>query len=235
MKLLLADDEPDMIRALSAVLKHEGYEVDAVYDGAAALEKAVSNGYDGLILDIMMPKLDGLSVLRSLRQNDILTPVLLLTAKSQTEDKISGLDCGADDYLTKPFDIREFLARVRALTRRQATRPSSLLSCGNLSFNPSSMELSCGTASICLSAHEAAMLEFFLREENRLLSESQLFEHTWGNAASRQEPFQHLSPAQEAELIWTYVSYLRKKMQALGADRIINRTSSGYRLTTADA
>ena len=107
MKLLLADDEPDMIRALSAILTHEGYKVDAVYDGAEALEKAAAVSYDGLILDIMMPKLDGLAVLSALRDKDILTPVLLLTAKSQTEDKISGLDCGADDYLTKPFDIDE--------------------------------------------------------------------------------------------------------------------------------
>lgn len=122
MKLLLADDEPDMIRALSAILTHEGYKVDAVYDGAEALEKAAAVSYDGLILDIMMPKLDGLAVLSALRDKDILTPVLLLTAKSQTEDKISGLDCGADDYLTKPFDIGEFLARVRALTRRSAAQ-----------------------------------------------------------------------------------------------------------------
>ena len=122
MKLLLADDEPDMIRALSAILTHEGYKVDAVCDGAEALEKAAAVSYDGLILDIMMPKLDGLAVLSALRDKDILTPVLLLTAKSQTEDKISGLDCGADDYLTKPFDIGEFLARVRALTRRSAAK-----------------------------------------------------------------------------------------------------------------
>lgn len=134
MKLLLADDEPDMIRALSAILTHEGYKVDAVCDGAEALEKAAAVSYDGLILDIMMPKLDGLAVLSALRDKDILTPVLLLTAKSQTEDKISGLDCGADDYLTKPFDIGEFLARVRALTRRSAAKQLSGLTCGNFTL-----------------------------------------------------------------------------------------------------
>lgn len=132
MKLLLADDEPDMIRALNAILTHEGYKVDAVYDGAEALEKAAAVSYDGLILDIMMPKLDGLAVLSALRDKDILTPVLLLTAKSQTEDKISGLDCGADDYLTKPFDIGEFLARVRALTRRSAAKQLSGLPAATL-------------------------------------------------------------------------------------------------------
>lgn len=110
MKLLLADDEPDMIRALSAILTHEGYKVDAVYDGAEALEKAASVSYDGLILDIMMPKLDGLAVLSALRDKDILTPVLLLTAKSQTEDKTPGLTAVRWNYLTKPFDIGEFLA-----------------------------------------------------------------------------------------------------------------------------
>lgn len=183
MKLLLADDEPDMIRALSAILTHEGYKVDAVYDGAEALEKAAAVSYDGLILDIMMPKLDGLAVLSALRDKDILTPVLLLTAKSQTEDKISGLDCGADDYLTKPFDIGEFLARVRALTRRSAAKQLSGLTCGNFTLDRASMELSCGTSSVCLSSREAAMLELFIREEGRLLTETQLLEHTWGSTS----------------------------------------------------
>ena len=235
MKLLLADDEPDMIRALSAILTHEGYEVDAVYDGADALEKAASISYDGLILDIMMPKLDGLGVLSALREKEILTPVLLLTAKSQTEDKISGLDCGADDYLTKPFDIGEFLARVRALTRRSAARQPAGLTCGNLTLDRASMELSCGTSSVCLSSREAAMLELFIREEGRLLTETQLLEHTWGSSSSDKGTSDTLPPKQEAQLIWTYVSYLRKKMQALGADRSILRSENGYRLTAADA
>jgi len=200
MKLLLADDEPDMIRALSAILTHEGYKVDAVYDGAEALEKAAAVSYDGLILDIMMPKLDGLAVLSALRDKDILTPVLLLTAKSQTEDKISGLDCGADDYLDR-----------------------------------ASMELSCGTSSVCLSSREAAMLELFIREEGRLLTETQLLEHTWGSTSYDEGASDPLPPTQEAQLVWTYVSYLRKKMQALGANRSIQRTEEGYRLTAADA
>ena len=221
MKLLLADDEPDMIRALSAILTHEGYKVDAVYDGAEALEKAAAVSYDGLILDIMMPKLDGLAV--------------LLTAKSQTEDKISGLDCGADDYLTKPFDIGEFLARVRALTRRNAAKQLSGLTCGNFTLDRASMELSCGTSSVCLSSREAAMLELFIREEGRLLTETQLLEHTWGSTSYDEGASDPLPPTQEAQLVWTYVSYLRKKMQALGANRSIQRTEEGYRLTAADA
>lgn len=235
MKLLLADDEPDMVRALDAILSHEGYEVDTVYDGAEALKKASVISYDGLILDIMMPKMDGLSVLEALREREILTPVLLLTAKSQTEDKIAGLDCGADDYLTKPFDIGEFLARVRALTRRQGAKPPAILTCGNLTLNRSSMELSCGTSSVCLSSREVAMLELFIREEGRLLTETQLLEHTWGSNASDEDPSTALPPTQEAQLIWTYVSYLRKKMQALGANRNILKTGNGYRLTAADA
>ena len=230
MKLLLADDEPDMIRALSAILTHEGYKVDAVYDGAEALEKAAAVSYDGLILDIMMPKLDGLAVLSALRDKDILTPVLLLTAKSQTEDKISGLDCGADDYLTKPFDIGEFLARVRALTRRSAAKQLSGLTCGNFTLDRASMELS-----VCLSSREAAMLELFIREEGRLLTETQLLEHTWGSTSYDDGASDPLPPTQEAQLVWTYVSYLRKKMQALGANRSIQRTEEGYRLTAADA
>ena len=242
MKLLLADDEPDMIRALSAILTHEGYKVDAVYDGAEALEKAAAVSYDGLILDIMMPKLDGLAVLSALRDKDILTPVLLLTAKSQTEDKISGLDCGADDYLTKPFGtvellarIGEFLARVRALTRRSAAKQLSGLTCGNFTLDRASMELSCGTSSVCLSSREAVMLELFIREEGRLLTETQLLEHTWGSTSYDEGASDPLPPTQEAQLVWTYVSYLRKKMQALGANRSIQRTEEGYRLTAADA
>ena len=241
MKLLLADDEPDMIRALSAILTHEGYKVDAVYDGAEALEKAAAVSYDGLILDIMMPKLDGIRATikiresNSVRDKDILTPVLLLTAKSQTEDKISGLDCGADDYLTKPFDIGEFLARVRALTRRNAAKQLSGLTCGNFTLDRASMELSCGTSSVCLSSREAAMLELFIREEGRLLTETQLLEHTWGSTSYDEGASDPLPPTQEAQLVWTYVSYLRKKMQALGANRSIQRTEEGYRLTAADA
>ena len=223
MKLLLADDEPDMIRALSAILTHEGYKVDAVYDGAEALEKAAAVSYDGLILDIMMPKLDGLAVLSALRDKDILTPVLLLTAKSQTEDKISGLDIG------------EFLARVRTLTRRSAAKQLSGLTCGNFTLDRASMELSCGTSSVCLSSREAAMLELFIREEGRLLTETQLLEHTWGSTSYDEGASDPLPPTQEAQLVWTYVSYLRKKMQALGANRSIQRTEEGYRLTAADA
>lgn len=235
MKLLLADDEPDMIRALTALLTHEGYEVDSVYDGAQALEKATKTSYDGLILDIMMPKLDGLSVLSLLREQEISTPVLLLTAKSQIEDKISGLDQGADDYLTKPFDIGEFLARVRALTRRQNTKQPSELTCGNLTLNRASMELSCSTSSVCLSSREAAMLELFIREEGRFLTENQLFENIWGNSDANNSNPDALPSTQEGQLIWTYVSYLRKKMQALGSDRKIQRNENRYRLIAADA
>ena len=235
MKLLLADDEPDMIRALSALLIHEGYDVDFVYDGEKALAKATLSSYDGLILDIMMPKLDGLSVLNALREKGIDTPVLLLTAKSQIEDKISGLDQGADDYLTKPFDIGEFLARVRALTRRQAAKQLSGLTCGNLTLNRDTMELSCGNSSVCLSSREAAMLELFIHEEGRLLTETQLLEHIWGNSHSDTGSNDELPSTQEGQLIWTYVSYLRKKMQSLGSDRRILRTETGYLLTTADA
>lgn len=204
MKLLLADDEPDMIRALNAILTHEGYKVDAVYDGAEALEKAAAVSYDGLILDIMMPKLDGLAVLSALRDKDILTPVLLLTAKSQTEDKISGLDCGADDYLTKPFDIGEFLARVRALTRRSAAKQLSGLTCGNFTLDRASMELSCGTSSVCLSSRESAMLELFIREEGRLLTETQLLEQE--DEMTQKEVADLLGISQ------SYISRLEKKI-----------------------
>ena len=236
IRILVVDDEPDIRRIIRILLEGRGYHVTEAPNGRLAVQAAQQDlELDLIILDIMMPKLDGLAVLSALRDKDILTPVLLLTAKSQTEDKISGLDCGADDYLTKPFDIGEFLARVRALTRRSAAKQLSGLTCGNFTLDRASMELSCGTSSVCLSSREAAMLELFIREEGRLLTETQLLEHTWGSTSYDDGASDPLPPTQEAQLVWTYVSYLRKKMQALGANRSIQRTEEGYRLTAADA
>ena len=141
MRVLIADDEREMTQALEAILKHEHYSVDIVYDGQAALDYGLAETYDCLVLDIMMPKLNGLQVLEQLRENNISTPILLLTAKGQVEDRIEGLNCGADDYLPKPFDVGEFIARVRALTRRNGVFTSHILTVGNISLNRSTFEL----------------------------------------------------------------------------------------------
>lgn len=142
VRILIADDEEEMTQALSAILKHEHYSVDTVHDGLAALDYGMAESCDCLVLDIMMPGLDGLQVLRKLRENGISTPVLLLTAKGEVEDRVAGLDCGADDYLPKPFDVREFLARVRSLTRRGGTFTPQILTVGNVSLNRSTFDLS---------------------------------------------------------------------------------------------
>lgn len=207
MKILIADDEQEMTRALKAVLEHEKYSVDTVADGAAALEQGLSGSYDCLVLDIMMPRADGLSVLRTLRENGISSPVLLLTAKALAEDKIAGLDQGADDYLTKPFDVGEFMARIRALTRRSAGREQTILSAGNIQLNRSTQEITCSGASICLGSRESAMMELLIRRKGQFISSEQFLEHIWRNETEQGE-----------DLIWTYISYLRKKLSALGAN-----------------
>ena len=181
MKLLLADDEPDMIRALSAILTHEGYKVDAVYDGAEALEKAAAVSYDGLILDIMMPKLDGLAVLSALRDKDILTPVLLLTAKSQTEDKISGLDCGADDYLTKPFGVMELISRVKALLRRsRALQDDKQLVLGDITLDSERREVHVGGELCELTFKEFELLKLLMVNAGIVLHRDTIMSDVWG-------------------------------------------------------
>ena len=232
--IYLADDEKSIRELLHSFLASDGYTVRSFESGDALLEAFRQEPAELVILDIMMPGTDGLTVCRELRAvSDI--PIILLTAKDSELDYVMGISQGSDDYLTKPFDIGEFLARVRALTRRSAAKQLSGLTCGNFTLDRASMELSCGTSSVCLSSREAAMLELFIREEGRLLTETQLLEHTWGSTSYDEGASDPLPPTQEAQLVWTYVSYLRKKMQALGANRSIQRTEEGYRLTAADA
>ena len=157
MRLLLAEDEKELSNALVAILKHSNYSVDAVYDGADALEYGLSQNYDGIILDIMMPKMNGIDVLKSLRTHNITTPVLMLTAKAEIEDKIHGLDMGADDYLSKPFAMGELLARIRAMTRRKSELTANVLTLGGISLNRANYELSNGSASFRLGKKEIQM------------------------------------------------------------------------------
>lgn len=220
MRLLLAEDEQDLSKALCAILKHNNYSVDAVFNGQDALDYGLCENYDGIILDIMMPKKNGIEVLTELRENGVDTPVLILTAKGEVDDKILGLDSGADDYLTKPFAMGELLARIRALTRRKADFTPNLLTIGNLSLNRESFELSVGEESIRLGNKEFQMIEMLMSNPGRLISTEQFMERIWGYETEA-----------EINVVWVYISYLRKKLSTLKANLEIKAVRGvGYTL-----
>lgn len=220
MRLLLAEDERELSNALVAILKHNHYSVDAVYDGADALDYGRSQNYDGMILDIMMPKLDGLQVLSRLRAEGIATPVLMLTAKSEIDDRITGLDTGADDYLTKPFAMGELLARIRAMTRRKTEYAPDLLQYGNLRLDRKSFELSSGHGSFRLGNKEFQMMEMLMGSPGGLISTERFMERVWGYDAEA-----------EINVVWVYISYLRKKLASLDASVAIKAVRGvGYTL-----
>ena len=220
MRILVADDEPEMTMVLEALLKREHYSVDVVHNGQDALDYGLAENYDCLVLDIMMPKLDGIQVLQALRAKHVATPVLLLTAKSQVEDRVAGLDSGADDYLPKPFDNREFIARVRALTRRGGEYTPKVLAAGNVTLDCATFELKCGDSCVRLGNREFQMLELLMRQTGRLISTEQFMEHIWGYDSEA-----------EINVVWAYISYLRRKLEAVGANvRITARRGQGYLL-----
>ncbi len=207
MRLLLAEDEKELSKALCAILKHNNFSVDAVYDGQDAFDYGLDENYDGIILDIMMPKMNGIEVLRKLRENGVSTPIIMLTAKSEVEDKIHGLDAGADDYLTKPFNMGELLARVRALTRRKSEFSPNVISFGNITLNRENFELSCGDEAVRLGNKEFQMMEMLISNSGRLISTEQFMERIWGYETEA-----------EINVVWVYISYLRKKLTNLRAD-----------------
>ena len=220
MRLLFAEDEKSLSRAITAILKKNHYEVDAVYDGEEALAYLECGTYDGAILDIMMPKKDGLTVLKEIRRQGINTPVLMLTAKAEIDDRVLGLDSGANDYLTKPFAAPELLARIRAMTRTQMTQNTSSLSFGNLSLNQTSFELSSSSGSYQLTNKEFQLLELLMANPGQVISSDRLFEKIWGYESDA-----------DPSVIWVYISYLRKKLTALNASvRIRAIRNAGYRL-----
>lgn len=220
MKLLLVEDEVAMSEALVDILQFHHYAVDTVYDGEEAFAYARDGGYDAIIMDIMMPKMDGLSVLQALRARKVSTPVLLLTAKSEMEDKIHGLDLGADDYLTKPFAMGELLARVRALLRRREEYAPDVLRCGNVTLDTRNCVLTGPGNTFELSKLEYQLLELFMRNPDVSFSSEKLLERVWGYDA-----------AVEIGTVWVYISYLRKKLGALGADvQIRSKRNIGYAL-----
>ncbi len=220
MKLLYAEDEPAMAEAVTDVLTFHKYQVDYVEDGEQALDYAQAGGYDGIILDVMMPKMSGLEVLKALRAKGDRTPVLLLTARTQVEDRIEGLDLGADDYLPKPFAMGELLARIRAMLRRRETFQPDILSFGDLSLNPAGSELSCGDQSVSLSRLEYRMMEALMTNSGICLSTEDLLNKVWGYDTDADE-----------SSVWVYLSYLRKHLQALSSGvTIAVRRGVGYTL-----
>lgn len=220
MRLLLAEDEKDLSKALCTILKHNNYSVDAVYDGQDALDYGLCENYDGIILDIMMPKMNGIEVLRELRKQGVSTPIIMLTAKAELDDVILGLDAGADDYLTKPFQMGELLARVRAITRRKEEFSPNLLTFSNLSLNRESFELSAKGNTIRLGNKEFQMMELLLSNPGRLISTEQFMERIWGYETEA-----------EINVVWVYISYLRKKLTTLGANATIKAVRGvGYTL-----
>lgn len=220
MRLLLAEDERSLSRAIVAILQHSHYSVDAVYDGEEALAYLEAGNYDGLILDLMMPKLDGLTVLRTLRAKGSRLPVLILTAKSEISDKVEGLDSGANDYLTKPFSTAELLARIRAMTRSQTAQPTSRIQVGNITLDRTTFELSSPTGSFRLANKEFQMLELLMNNPRQLIPSERFLERIWGYDSNA-----------ELNVVWVYISYLRKKLAALGADVEIRATrNAGYSL-----
>ncbi len=215
MKLLLAEDTRDLNKAVTALLKHEGYDVDNVFDGEEALDRIHESDYDGIILDIMMPKRDGLSVLTEIRKRHILTPVLLLTAKAEIDDRVAGLDAGADDYLPKPFAMKELLARIRSMTRRQLEYSASDLSFSDITLSVKNFVLSSHNT-VSLSVTEFKLMQTLMANSDSELSTDYLLKHIWKSDTNAHE-----------DTVWLYINYLKGKLMSVGSHISISGTKGG--------
>lgn len=223
MRILLAEDEKALAKAIVKIFEKNNYSADAVYDGEEALAYIESGNYDVAVLDIMMPKLDGISVLKKVRASGNRIPILMLTTKSEIEDRVLGLDSGANDYLPKPFDTRELLARIRAITRAKEETDTKL-GFGNITLDRATFEVSSPTGSFRLANKEYQMMEYFLSNPRRIISAEQFMEKIWGYDSDA-----------EINVVWVYISYLRKKLTALGADIAIKASrNAGYSLEVCD-
>ena len=220
MRILICEDEIDLADGLCTILKGNKYSVDVVYDGEEALTYLEAENYDAVVLDIMMPKVDGITVLKTIRENGNSIPVIMLTAKSELEDKVIGLDCGADDYLTKPFEVKELLARLRAITRRKETVTDNVLTFGNITLNRTNFELSSEKGSYKLTNKEFQMLEMLMSTPSNIISADTFMDKIWGYDTDS-----------DISVVWVYISYLRKKLAKLDADVEIKVTRNvGYSL-----
>ena len=220
MRLLLAEDESSLSKAIVSILKKNSMEADAVDNGADALDYLLSSQYDGAILDIMMPGMDGITVLKKVREAGVRIPILMLTAKAEIDDKVLGLDSGANDYLTKPFATQELLARIRAMLRTQSMQQTSKLTFGNISLDCSTFDLSSPFGSYRLTNKEYQLMEILLLHPGHLISTETLMEKVWGYNSEA-----------ELHVVWVYISYLRKKLLSLQADiSIKSARNAGYTL-----
>ncbi|KXL54173.1 response regulator MprA [Anaerotignum neopropionicum] len=220
MRILLAEDEKELSNALVTILQRSGFSVDAVYDGADALDYLEADNYDGVILDIMMPKVDGLTVLKKLRERKNPIPVLMLTAKSEVDDRVLGLDSGANDYLTKPFAMKELIARLRAMTRKTEVGGDNQLTFGNITLDRSTFVLSTEAGQLRLMGKEFQMMELMMLNLNQLISAERFLERIWGYDTQA-----------ELSVVWVYISYLRRRLNTVGANvQIKSARNLGYTL-----
>ena len=220
MRILFADDDRELCRAARTLLEHEGYAVETVYNGSDALEMAEIGSFDGIILDWMMPEMSGISVLDELRRNGITTPCLMLTARAEVEDRVAGLDTGADDYLSKPFNTTELLARLRAIIRRHEVYTPETVCFGDLTLNKSTMDLHCREASVRLGNKAFRLMEMLMENPHRVFTIDQVINRVWG-----------WDNETELNLLWVTVSQLRKKLSELGTTVVINAVRGvGYSL-----
>ena len=215
MKLLLAEDTVDLNKVVTEMLTISGFDVDSAFDGKEALDLALKNGYDGIILDIMMPKLSGLEVLKELRERNIVTPVLMLTAKAEVDDRVEGLDAGADDYLTKPFAMKELLARVKALTRRGRDYAAKELPFGDITLKSESLEL-ISENTVRLSLKEFELMQTLLLNQEHTVDCNYLLEHVWNDAEEVTE-----------ETVWLYVNFLQGKLEYIDSSVVIKGEKGG--------
>lgn len=222
MRILLAEDERSLARALLKIFEKNHYSADAVYDGEEALDYLENGNYDVAILDVMMPKMDGITVLKTIRSNGNKIPVMILTARAEVDDKVLGLDSGANYYLTKPFDTKELLAGIRAITRSVAELDSKL-AFGNISLDRKTFTLASESGSFRLANKEFQMMEFLMNNPRRLISAELFMEKIWGYDSDS-----------EINVVWVYISYLRKKLAALNANIEIKATrNAGYSLESS--
>ncbi|NPD31260.1 response regulator transcription factor [Eggerthellaceae bacterium zg-1084] len=220
MQVLIAEDDVRLARALTQILKDNGYDVDTVHDGRDGLSYAQSGQYDVVILDLMLPHMNGYDVVRELRRAQVSTPVLMLTARGDVRDKIAGLDAGADDYMTKPFAPAELLAHLRALTRRVGTVVFETIEVGDLTLNLEDRSLSCGQHSINLSFKEFELARVLMSGKGRIIEKDTLISKVWGTDSSAMD-----------NNVEAYVSFLRKKMRFLGSTVVIEAVRKvGYRM-----
>lgn len=224
MKILVVEDEKEIADGISKILEKNGYQVDCVYDGLSGLDSIYSNIYDLVLLDVMLPEVNGFDIVKEVRTEGISTPIIILTAKSQTDDKILGLNTGADDYITKPFDGGELLARVAARVRNYAEIKDGHINVFDITLNPSTYKLEKATKAVKLTKKEYQLLEYFMINKNQILSRDMIINKVWG--------YDDMTDYNNIEV---YISFLRKKLKFVNADAsIVTKKGIGYSFSNGD-